>query len=31
MYAEILDDSAEVVFYFNKQKGIEYVNGQNSS
>ena len=27
MYAEILDDSAEIVFYFNEQNEKEYVNG----
>ncbi|MCY7707389.1 MULTISPECIES: immunity protein YezG family protein [Bacillus] len=27
MYAEILDDSAEIVFYFKEQNGNEYVNG----
>ena len=27
MYGEILDDSAEIVFYFKEQNGNEYVNG----
>ncbi|MCM2988292.1 antitoxin YezG family protein [Bacillus safensis] len=27
MYAEILDDSAEIIFYFNEQNGETYVTG----